>query len=792
MGTGSGVYSNSPTVYSDRLLDIPCKVCGDRSSGKHYGIYSCDGCSGFFKRSIHRNRIYTCKATGDMKGRCPVDKTHRNQCRACRLAKCFQSAMNKDAVQHERGPRKPKLHPQLHHQHPAHHHAHHHLNGLAGHPHGPYAHAAHLPVSLVTNVSASFNYTSHISTHHPAAGFHGPPHPTAFHHPGHGPNATGGGPPHLPFPPHLLPQMHHNLIAEATSKLPGLAATASLVATNNNIVPTSTSTNNLSSLNHQTPSNVVPTYDLTNSRGDGSSAGSAGAGSTTSLEFYNKTINQNYSSPSPTASIQSISSVGGRSSLGSESPRVNVETETPSATPPPLSPSNSPGPQEPLSPTDTNRTTSSQSPIILNSPLSLSHHQLHNNNSSYNNRNLNLQHSSPSSSPPQRLTQSPIHLTAFTQIQKRSSSPMATTTTAASISLQANPHIGLITHPITSSSLPLVAQQHQQTSTLTSTSCPPQLQSGQHQQQLLSSSVLQPPPPPPSSSTTSSSSTNSHSQHSHAAAALYAARQNGFIELLLSPDKCQEIIQYQVHNSILFPPLPQQLIGLDSRLLSWEMLQETTARLLFMAVRWVKCLMPFQTLSRSDQILLLQESWKELFLLNLAQWITPLDLAPIFDSPMIKERLPQDEITETEIKTIQDVLIRFRQIAPDGSEVGCMKAIALFTPDVPGLCDIQPVEMLQDQAQCILTDHVRLRYPRQATRFGRLLLLLPSLRTIRACTIESLFFKETIGNVPISRLLRDMYTMEPTAAAAAAGGIGVAGSAPLSGVLNGQQQAAEK
>ncbi|KAK9506781.1 hypothetical protein O3M35_008654 [Rhynocoris fuscipes] len=77
-------------------MDIPCKVCGDRSSGKHYGIYSCDGCSGFFKRSIHRNRVYTCKAQGELKGRCPIDKTHRNQCRACRLTKCFQSAMNKD------------------------------------------------------------------------------------------------------------------------------------------------------------------------------------------------------------------------------------------------------------------------------------------------------------------------------------------------------------------------------------------------------------------------------------------------------------------------------------------------------------------------------------------------------------------------------------------------------------------------------------------------------------------------------------------------------------------------
>ena len=54
------------------------------------------GCSGFFKRSIHRNRIYTCKAQGDFKGRCPIDKTHRNQCRACRLRKCFDSSMNKD------------------------------------------------------------------------------------------------------------------------------------------------------------------------------------------------------------------------------------------------------------------------------------------------------------------------------------------------------------------------------------------------------------------------------------------------------------------------------------------------------------------------------------------------------------------------------------------------------------------------------------------------------------------------------------------------------------------------
>ncbi|KAH0566891.1 hypothetical protein KQX54_005200 [Cotesia glomerata] len=82
----------------ERLLDIACNVCGDRSSGKHYGIYSCDGCSGFFKRSIHSNRDYSCKAHGSKQGCCPIDKTHRNQCRACRLKKCFEAGMNKDEV----------------------------------------------------------------------------------------------------------------------------------------------------------------------------------------------------------------------------------------------------------------------------------------------------------------------------------------------------------------------------------------------------------------------------------------------------------------------------------------------------------------------------------------------------------------------------------------------------------------------------------------------------------------------------------------------------------------------
>ena len=58
-----------------------CVVCGDTSSGKHYGILACNGCSGFFKRSVRRRLIYRCQAGTGM---CMIDKAHRNQCQACR------------------------------------------------------------------------------------------------------------------------------------------------------------------------------------------------------------------------------------------------------------------------------------------------------------------------------------------------------------------------------------------------------------------------------------------------------------------------------------------------------------------------------------------------------------------------------------------------------------------------------------------------------------------------------------------------------------------------------------
>lgn len=69
-----------------------CVVCGDRASGRHYGAISCEGCKGFFKRSIRKQLGYACR--GDRN--CEVTKHHRNRCQYCRLQKCLQMGMRAD------------------------------------------------------------------------------------------------------------------------------------------------------------------------------------------------------------------------------------------------------------------------------------------------------------------------------------------------------------------------------------------------------------------------------------------------------------------------------------------------------------------------------------------------------------------------------------------------------------------------------------------------------------------------------------------------------------------------
>ena len=153
--------SSSQNIFQPNVVSLPgdqssklCAVCNDRASGKHYGVYSCEGCKvrtqdnrgrkklsqnkwnwstlqlikqadqfhisirfygtarvgqsnspphikyfqGFFKRTVRKNLNYSCRDDRN----CTIDKRQRNRCQFCRYQKCVSAGMKKEAVQDER------------------------------------------------------------------------------------------------------------------------------------------------------------------------------------------------------------------------------------------------------------------------------------------------------------------------------------------------------------------------------------------------------------------------------------------------------------------------------------------------------------------------------------------------------------------------------------------------------------------------------------------------------------------------------------------------------------------
>merc|ERR1719336_1011664 len=94
--------NNEPTNRMIEEDDQPmiCMICEDKATGLHYGIITCEGCKGFFKRTVQNKRVYTCVADGN----CEINKAQRNRCQFCRFQKCLQKGMVLAAVREDRMP----------------------------------------------------------------------------------------------------------------------------------------------------------------------------------------------------------------------------------------------------------------------------------------------------------------------------------------------------------------------------------------------------------------------------------------------------------------------------------------------------------------------------------------------------------------------------------------------------------------------------------------------------------------------------------------------------------------
>ena len=69
-----------------------CVVCNDKATGYHYGVFTCEGCKGFFKRTVQKQLEYSCRGDGN----CEVNQFSRNRCQHCRFQKCVEQGMLKE------------------------------------------------------------------------------------------------------------------------------------------------------------------------------------------------------------------------------------------------------------------------------------------------------------------------------------------------------------------------------------------------------------------------------------------------------------------------------------------------------------------------------------------------------------------------------------------------------------------------------------------------------------------------------------------------------------------------
>lgn len=157
------------------------------------------------------------------------------------------------------------------------------------------------------------------------------------------------------------------------------------------------------------------------------------------------------------------------------------------------------------------------------------------------------------------------------------------------------------------------------------------------------------------------------------------------------------------------PPVPPFLLTSATP----DAMCEAAARLLFLNVKWAKNVPALTSLSLSDRMLLLEESWRDLFVIGTAQFLYPLDLKLLCDA-----RNPRIETKSVE--DFETVLAEFAQLRPDSNEYACLRAIALFktnfgsssgggSPTYSGteyrrLQDLPAVAGLQDHSQAVLNE----------------------------------------------------------------------------------------
>ncbi|KAF7233483.1 hypothetical protein EG68_08593 [Paragonimus skrjabini miyazakii] len=104
-GSASGSNASRESTWQQYVKQFtklgPCPICGDKISGYHYGIFCCESCKGFFKRTVQNAKRYACHHPS-ANSVCDINVSSRKKCPACRFVKCVDKGMRIEAIRSDR------------------------------------------------------------------------------------------------------------------------------------------------------------------------------------------------------------------------------------------------------------------------------------------------------------------------------------------------------------------------------------------------------------------------------------------------------------------------------------------------------------------------------------------------------------------------------------------------------------------------------------------------------------------------------------------------------------------
>lgn len=183
---------------------------------------------------------------------------------------------------------------------------------------------------------------------------------------------------------------------------------------------------------------------------------------------------------------------------------------------------------------------------------------------------------------------------------------------------------------------------------------------------------------------------------------------------------------------------------------------EIAARLLFMSIHWAKDVRHFSELSHFDQVVLLQENWYKLFVINLVQWAMPFEIAPLVAD--VVEKTPSQHLDGFlhNLGKLNEVVCKFLHLELDRAEFCLIKALALFNPDIDQLTDAVQVQAVQNKTRNALEEYLRMHRAHAPNRLGQLLIKLTSICAVDPKMLEHVFFNKLIGGAAINGLVDDI------------------------------------